>query len=263
NTINTNMATSAQATAIEGTSFDTATDSLHVISGKVATATNLASLGSNSDVSSIHTDFVHLGASSGDISSIYSDFQSLGIGEGDVSNLSAALSLLATIVQVNNLGTINDTSNVVTTNIEQGIVTPFIINPTSNSTAANGKVYNQGGIIKIASSNAALTTPVAMTGANLSQQGYIDTYNTALTTALTDVDTVIADIKNTEISYITVYNDTITALNSLIAAINAFSDLAFYDVIPTSGYSVASISAALNELYLTLTYVLALTTPTP
>ncbi|MGZ6255225.1 MAG: beta strand repeat-containing protein [Candidatus Chromulinivorax sp.] len=45
-TIDTNLAakaTSAQATDIQGTNFDTTTDSLHTISGKVATATGLTS----------------------------------------------------------------------------------------------------------------------------------------------------------------------------------------------------------------------------
>ncbi|MGZ6251355.1 MAG: hypothetical protein ACXWL2_04960, partial [Candidatus Chromulinivorax sp.] len=137
-TIDTNLATKATSTqvttaqtniqgtagtdgltlgAIEGTSFNTTTDSLHVISGKVATATQVNNLGTLSDTSGLHTQI------SGVQSAIQGTAGTNGLTLGAIEGTSFDTTtdslhvISGKVATATNLTTLQTTANTINTNM--------------------------------------------------------------------------------------------------------------------------------------------------
>ncbi|MGZ6251063.1 MAG: hypothetical protein ACXWL2_03480, partial [Candidatus Chromulinivorax sp.] len=242
NTINSNMATSGQATDIQGTGFDTTTDSLHVISGKVATATGLTSavapLATATNVTTAQTNIQGTAADS--TAQTIGALQGAGFVAGDnLHNIKAAVttlgtSSLATAAKLLALGSSTDTSSL--------NLLPVIL---------------QTGIIELAANNPALLTTYAGTTAGGVSPASI---NTALGLVASSTDTLITNlydyIKAPTAGKITTINTNITSVQTNITSVTtALTSHISGSGTVSSPFSDARIINSLNRLSYSITAI--------
>lgn len=218
--------------------FDTATDSLYAISN------NLISVpfATQAQVTTLGTSALATSAQAADIQGLDFDTanNSLVAISDAIANIPATdISSLATIAQVNNLGTVSDTSGIYTqfTNLQKSlafIVAQLIGDPIV--TVDQAAAYEP------------LTTAVTVSNTD-STVAYQDAIDAALAAAATAIATATQTSANTQ-----------AAIDAVVIAITAFNALATTLAndggYVTSDYSAAEINAGLAQLNTGLAYLL-------